>query len=67
MGNISDKLNKLIQTKADIKNAIINKGISVNDSEPFSSYASKISQIQGQIPSANINSIEDLKPGWKYT
>ena len=66
MGNISDKLNKLIQTKADIKNAIISKGISVNDSEPFSSYASKISQIQGQIPSANINSIEDLKTGWKY-
>ena len=66
MGNISDKLNKLIQTKADIKNAIINKGISVNDSDPFSSYASKISQIQGQISSVNANSIEDLKTGWKY-
>ena len=66
MGTISDKLNKLIQTKTDIKNAIIGKGISVNDSDPFSSYASKISQIQGQISSVNINSIEDLKAGWKY-
>lgn len=66
MGNISDKLNRLIQTKANIKSAIISKGISANDSDTFSSYASKISQIQGQIPSVNINSIEDLKTGWKY-
>ena len=66
MGTISDKLNKLIQTKTDIKNAIIGKGISVSDSDTFSSYASKISQIQGQISSVNVNSIEDLKAGWKY-
>lgn len=46
MGNISDKLNRLIQTKVNIKNAIISKGISVNDSDTFSSYAEKISQIQ---------------------
>ena len=66
MGTISDKLNKIIQTKTDIKNAIIGKGISVSDSDAFSSYASKISQIQGQISSVNVNSIEDLKTGWKY-
>lgn len=66
MGNISDKLNKLIQTKTDIKNAIISKGIPVNDNDSFSSYASKILQIQGQMPSVNINSVEDLKSGWKY-
>ena len=66
MGNISDKLNKLIQTKADIKNAIINKGVNIDSSLPFSQYASKISEIQGEISNIGFNSIENLDNGWKY-
>lgn len=46
MGTVSDKLNKLIATKTNIKNAIISKGVTVNDADTFSSYAEKISQIQ---------------------
>lgn len=46
MGTTADKLNKLITTKTDIKNAIISKGVAINDSDTFSSYAGKISQIQ---------------------
>lgn len=66
MGNISDKLNNLIQTKADIKNAIINKGVNIDSSLPFSQYASKISEIQGEISNIGFNSIENLDNGWKY-
>ena len=46
MGTTADKLNKLITTKTDIKNAIISKGVTINDTDTFSSYAEKISQIQ---------------------
>ena len=46
MGTTADKLNKLITTKTSIKNAIISKGVAINDSDTFSSYAEKISQIQ---------------------
>lgn len=47
MGTSADKLNKLIQTKADIKNAIIEKGGVVNDSTPFGDYAQAIRDISG--------------------
>jgi len=47
MGTSADKLNKLIQTKADIKNAIIEKGGVVNDSTPFGDYAQAIRDIEG--------------------
>ena len=41
----SAKLNKINQTKEDIKEAIINKGVSVSDSDTFRSYAEKINSI----------------------
>lgn len=40
-----DKLNKLLQTKEAIKTAIKSKNIAVADSDPFSSYPSKIESI----------------------
>ena len=47
MGTITDKLNKLAETKSAIKTAIVNKGVAVSDSDTFASYASKISSISG--------------------
>ena len=41
----SDKLQKLLETKAAIKQAIIDKGIEITDNEPFANYPSKISEI----------------------
>lgn len=47
MGTVADKLNKIIDTKANIKNAIITKGVSVSDADTFASYAEKILSISG--------------------
>ena len=47
MGTITDKLNKLAETKSAIKTAIVNKGVAVSDSDTFASYASKIDSISG--------------------
>ena len=47
MGSIADKLSKLMETKSAIKSAIAAKGVTVSDSDPFSSYAGKIAQIEG--------------------
>ena len=47
MGTITDKLNKLAETKSAIKTAIVNKGVSISDSDTFASYADKISSISG--------------------
>ena len=47
MGTITDKLNKLAETKSAIKTAIVNKGVSVSDTDTFASYADKISSISG--------------------
>ncbi len=41
----ADKLNKLITTKAAIKEAIQNKGVTVTDTDTFASYADKINSI----------------------
>lgn len=41
----SDKLQKLLETKAAIKQAIIDKGIEITDNEPFANYPNKISEI----------------------
>ena len=46
MGTIADKLNKLIETKAAIRAAIIAKGQSISDSTKFSDYSAKIQAIQ---------------------
>lgn len=47
MGTITDKLNKLAETKSAIKTAIVNKGVAVSDSDTFASYANKIASIEG--------------------
>lgn len=47
MGTITDKLNKLAETKSAIKTAIVNKGVTVSDSDTFASYADKIASISG--------------------
>lgn len=44
--SIASKLDTLKQTKAAIKDAIVEKGVSVGDTDSFRSYASKISSIQ---------------------
>lgn len=46
MGSVADKLSKLMETKSAIKSAITAKGVTVSDSDPFSSYAGKITQIE---------------------
>lgn len=46
MGTIADKLNLLLNTKAAIKAAIIGKGQTVADSDPFSAYPAKIQAIE---------------------
>ena len=45
MGTTADKLNRLLETKAAIKTAIIGKGQSVSDTDTFASYADKIEAI----------------------
>lgn len=46
MGTTADKLNKVLSTKADIKSAIIEKGVAVSDSDTFASYGAKIRSIK---------------------
>lgn len=45
MGSIADKLIYLQETKTAIKNAIVAKGITVDDTDSFRSYADKIGSI----------------------
>ena len=42
----SDKLNKLLETKAAIKQAIIDKGVDIEEGTKFADYPAKISAIQ---------------------
>lgn len=42
----SDKLNKILETKAAIRQAISNKGVEVGDDTIFADYASKIDSIE---------------------
>lgn len=46
MGTTVDKLNKLLETKEDIKAAIVEKGQTVSDSDTFASYGDKIRAIE---------------------
>ena len=46
MGNINEKLNYLLQTKENIKQAIKGKGVEITDSDSFRSYAEKIGTIK---------------------
>lgn len=63
MGTTADKLNKIIATKSDIKNAIIEKGVDVSDSDVFSSYGDKIRNIKSgsTLPSPFIDRIDLCK------
>ena len=54
MGTITDKLNKLAETKSAIKTAIVNKGVSISDTDTFASYADKIASISGGGPTEGI-------------
>ena len=46
MGTINKKLNYLLQTKENIKQAIKGKGVEITDSDSFRSYAEKIGTIK---------------------
>ena len=46
MGTINEKLNYLLQTKENIKQAIKGKGVEIADSDSFRSYAEKIGTIK---------------------
>ena len=59
MMSLSNKLDYLEETKAQIKNAIMQKGIQIADTDTFRSYANKISQIK---ESGNISSDDDWQP-----
>lgn len=54
MGTITQKLDKLLATKAAIKAAIIAKGVSVSDTDPFSAYAGKIGSISTGVALTNV-------------
>ena len=47
MGSIADKLTYLQETKTAIKNAIVAKGVTIDDTDTFRSYADKIREISG--------------------
>lgn len=53
MGTTADKLNKLLETKAAIKQAIIDKGVDISDTDTFASYPEKIESIQAGGDSVN--------------
>ena len=47
MATIAEQLTSLANTKAAIKQSIIDKGVQVTDTDPFSAYPAKIGQISG--------------------
>lgn len=50
--SVQSEVNRLNTAKADIKQAIINKGVSVSNTDKIDSYANKIAMIE--TPDANI-------------
>ena len=72
MGTITDKLSYLAETKEEIKKAIIGRGQTIEDTDTFRSYATKIANItivNNQKKSANATSSAavTLKPDSGYT
>lgn len=53
MGTIADKLNKLLTTKHGIRDAIMEKGQAVADTDPFSVYPDKIRAIQSGLDTSD--------------
>lgn len=51
MGTISDKLMRIINTKEDIRQALISKGYDVPTSIPFKEYAKMISDLPCRVDS----------------
>lgn len=63
MATIAEQLTSLANTKTAIKDAIVAKGVMVEDDTPFSGYAAKIGEIQsgGGVPVTKFGlSIDDL-------
>lgn len=63
MGTVVDKLNYLKETKTAIKNALVEKGVEVADSDTFRSYAQKVADIPaggGDIDALIDNSITEI-------
>lgn len=54
MGSITDKLQKIVDTKKAIKEAIIAKGVDISNEETFSVYPDKILEIQTSGASENL-------------
>lgn len=48
-GNLETKIDYLADTKKDIREAIINKGVDVEETDPFRSYAEKIEDIPTEV------------------
>lgn len=46
MNDTASKLNKILETKAAIKQAIIDKGVEVGEDTVFAEYPNKISEIE---------------------
>lgn len=57
MNTTTDKLSYLLQTKNDIKEAIVEKGVEVAETDTFRSYADKIKNIQSGGGSSNTRKI----------
>lgn len=47
MGTTTDKLNAILNTKENIKQKLIEKGVIIGNNLPFSHYADKIDEISG--------------------
>lgn len=60
----ADKLNKLLETKQAIKQAIIDKGVDVSDNTVFAEYPAKINAIEGanDIDLSNYVTKDELPP-----
>lgn len=63
MATVAENLQAIIDIKEDIKEAIIAKGVSVADSDSFSTYAGKISEIQSEI-TMNCEELTTLESCW---
>lgn len=68
MGTIADKLNRVLESKSQIKDALISKGVEIPDDTPFRSYPSLVDNIQTGGADLNIafgeNPPEDTSKLW---
>lgn len=67
MGTTADKLNKIIETKEAIKQAISDKGVTINDNTPFADYPKKIKGIESHFePDDRFNVITNNNTDYSY-